>query len=357
MRLGFVTLGSNVPSTRFRFLPYLPLLEQNGHHCQLWNSRPAVYDAVPWLGWRLSQIVKRGNRHLQALAAARMRPDCIYLERGALHDASCDLDDRFRRATRRLVLDVDDGIFLEQPQKIDYLIGISDHCVASNELIAEYVRQRHAHVTVIPTAVPLSRFVVKPPANKRSPATGERAADEKCVIGWMGTASNLPFLSLCAPALRKLSERYAFQLLIVASSDQPLREIDLTGVDVRFQLWRPEIEIDMLHSMDIGLMPLPSDREWMKYKAATKLVQYMSVGIPAVASPVGVNAHILAGNRVGFAATNDAEWQQALELLINNPEQRASMGQAGRALVETTYSIEANALKLEEVLCGVAEAP
>jgi glycosyltransferase involved in cell wall biosynthesis len=104
--------------------------------------------------------------------------------------------------------------------------------------------------------------------------------------------------------------------------------------------------------MDIGLMPLPSDQEWMRYKAATKLVQYMAIGIPAVASPIGVNADILKGDQVGFAARTDDDWFESLKTLIDSPELRVAMGQRGRALVETKYCAEANIGKLEQVLLG-----
>ncbi len=55
-------------------------------------------------------------------------------------------------------------------------------------------------------------------------------------------------------------------------------------------------------------MPLPNDQDWMRYKAATKLVQYLAVGLPAVASPIGVNAEILEGNRAGYAVSSEEDW-------------------------------------------------
>jgi glycosyltransferase involved in cell wall biosynthesis len=99
-------------------------------------------------------------------------------------------------------------------------------------------------------------------------------------------------------------------------------------------------------------MPLPADQDWMRYKAATKLVQYMSIGIPAVASPIGVNATILKDNQVGFAAANDQQWFESLRTLLLDPDLRQRMGTAGRALVESKYCIEANLDKLEQVLVG-----
>lgn len=306
-------------------------------------SYPSVYEHIPWMGWRLSHALKRGVRYSQLAAARLYRPDCIYLERGCLNDDSLDLDQRFRRRTPRLVLDVDDGIFLERPAKIDRLIEMSDHCIVSTPLIAEYVSQRHRDVTVIPTAVSMARYVARPEVHTR--------AERRPVIGWMGTLPNMPFLAVCAPALRRLAQTWDFELKIVAPSSEPLSAIDFAGVQVNFQTWKPDLEISHLHSMDIGLMPLPAGQDWMKFKAATKLVQYLSIGLPAVATPIGVNELILRGGNVGFAATNDDEWYQSLVALLSDPELRLRMGQAGRELVQKSYSIEANAPILERVLC------
>ncbi len=169
-------------------------------------------------------------------------------------------------------------------------------------------------------------------------------------VGWIGTAPNVAFLQVAAAALRQLSQACEFELLVVANHDEKLKALDLTGVTVRFERWEPDKEIEHLHQMDIGIMPLPPDRPWMRYKAATKLVQYLATGIPAVASPIGVNADILQDNRVGFAAADESQWFDALRTLIRNAELRAQLGLAGRDLVTQQFSIEANAPRLERVL-------
>ncbi|MBM3965866.1 MAG: glycosyltransferase family 4 protein [Planctomycetes bacterium] len=342
-RLGFVTLGANVPSTRFRFFAFQKPLEARGHRCRMWTSHPSVYDYYPKLGWRPSCQIKRANRWLQSLDARWFRPDTIYLERGVFHDETTWMDARFRRLTGRLVLDVDDAIFLQFPEKIPKLIRMSDHVIVSNRPLYEYVSQFHDRITEIPTSVSLARYHCRdyptiPPI--------------KPTIGWMGTTSNLAFMRVCAGALKRLSRESSFTLLVVAPTDEPLRGIDLTGVDIRFERWAPETELGFLRSMDIGIMPLPNDQEWMKYKAATKLVQYMAIGIPAVASPIGVNADILAGDRVGIAASNEEEWFEGLARLLNNPDLRRDMGRQGRELVKGRFSVEANLGRLEQVLLG-----
>jgi len=280
---------------------------------------------------------------VQYSQAKWFRPDTVYLERGVFHDQSLWLDRWFRNVSRRFVLDVDDAIFLQFPEKTRQLIQWSDHVVVSNQPLYEYVSQFHSKITEIPTCVSLERYRLKAFGSSES---------SKPVIGWMGTPSNLPFLVHCAPALRRLAKELPFKLLVVSNTSEPLKAIDLQGVDLQFETWSPQVEIQWLHQMDIGLMPLPADQEWMRYKAATKLVQYMSIGIPAVASPIGVNATILKDNQVGFAAANDQQWFESLRTLLLAPDLRQRMGIAGRALVESKYCIEANLDKLEQVLVG-----
>lgn len=338
---AFITLGNNVPSTRFRFFPYVEPLRQRGHTCRVWTSYPSVYDELPWIGWRASQCVKQATRWWQLAQAGWGKPDTIYLERGCFHDASLAMDARFRRRTRRLVLDVDDAVFLTFPEKIPELIRWSDHVVVSNRPLHDWVSQFTDKITEIPTCVPLSRFTLRPvPAKEVSVPT----------IGWIGTTSNLGFLEVCAPALRRLAQEESFRLLVVAPTDEPLRKLDLSGVTIEFEPWSPSTEVGWLHRMDIGIMPLPEGQDWMRYKAATKLVQYMAIGIPAVASPIGVSEDILAGNQIGIAARTEEQWFEALRHLLVNPELRARMGAAGRRLVESRYCIEANVGLLEQVL-------
>ena len=340
-RIAFLTLGANVPSTRFRFYPYVQPLRDRGHRCQVWTSFPSVYDELPYIGWRASTAVKRTTRWLQYGAGILFRPETIYLERGCFHDHSLAMDARFRRLAKRLVLDVDDAVFQTFPTKIPELVRWSDHVVVSNRPLRDWVSQYTSNITEIPTCVPLARYP------RRAPSVTESSP---VVVGWIGTTSNLGFLSVCAGALRRLAKECRFTLLVVAPTDAPLQQIDLAGVDVRFEPWSPTTEIGWLQTMDVGIMPLPEGQEWMRYKAATKLVQYMAIGIPAVASPIGVNADILAGNLVGLAASNEDQWFEGLRTLLGDPALRARMGIAGRNLVESRYCIEANLDALERVL-------
>lgn len=342
MRFLFVASGAAVPSTRFRVFPYLPLLRQAGHRCDLACSFPQKYDYFPAIGWRASQWLKRATRHWHAVLARMRHYDAIVIEREVFDDDSWNIEAKFRRCTGRLILDVDDGIHLLHPEKFTAVARMCDAAIGGNRYLEEILRPLCPEVYGIPTCVRLSEY-----PQRKLPAAGT-----KPTVGWIGTTHNVEFLSVCASALRHVAAQIPFRLLVIAPSPEHLPGLDLAGVEVDFRIWNPDTEVAGLHEMDIGLMPLPGGQPWMKYKCGLKLIQYLAVGTPGIASPIGVNDEILAGDAVGRRATTEAEWREALIELLSNPETRHRLGQAGRELVARAYSIEANWSRFEAILCG-----
>ena len=110
---------------------------------------------------------------------------------------------------------------------------------------------------------------------------------------------------------------------------------------LKFIQWKQETEIEDLSKIDIGIMPLPDD-EWSKGKCGFKLLQYMALRIPSVASPVGANANIITHEAEGLLCSGTEEWVEAIERLINDPGSRERMGEAGRKKVEQYYSVDSN---------------
>lgn len=340
MRILFIASGQSVPSTRFRILPYLPLLREAGHHCDVAFSFPQKYDHFRWLGWRASQFLKRSVRRWHAFLAARRKYDAIFIEREVFDDDTWDIEQRLRQSTSRLVLDVDDGVHLLHPKKFAEVAKMCDAAIAGNRYLQDELRPYCDDVSLIPTCVRLADYPLKPARQEDAPLT----------IGWIGTTHNVLFLNGCAAALREAAKSHDFRLLIVATNDQRLAEVDLQGVHVEFRNWSPEREIADLHEMDIGLMPLPADEPWMKFKCGLKLIQYLAVGTPGIASPIGINAEILEGDRVGRAASNHQQWLTAINELLCHATLRDDLGMSGRALVESQFSIEGNWRRLESIL-------
>jgi glycosyltransferase involved in cell wall biosynthesis len=76
----------------------------------------------------------------------------------------------------------------------------------------------------------------------------------------------------------------------------------------------------------------------------------MSLGIPAICSPVGMNKEVIREGENGFFASSTEEWFEKIQLLIKNPGLRKKMGLEGRKTVEEKYSVNLCAPVFVEVL-------
>lgn len=331
MKILFLSSGDRVPSSRFRILPYLKHFRSEGHLAVLATSFPAKYDYFPWMGFRPSQMLKRGVRWWHWLRSKLSSFDMVYVDREIFDNETTDMEERFRSSCRRLVIDLDDAVFLRYPDKFDRLLKMADLVICGNRYLVEYARPKSSRRCLVPTSVDLEMYSVR----------SEKIADIP-VIGWMGTAGNVRYLSVAAEALRRLAAEQKFELRIIAPNLDELKSMDLSGVQIRHEFWTPETETHQLQQFDVGLMPLFADQPWDVYKCGAKLIQYLAVGVPGVASPVGVNSEILDNDQNGYCAQTTEDWLNALRQLLQSPALRRQMGLRGRRTVEDRYSIQAN---------------
>ncbi len=343
MKLLFLASGDRVPSCRFRVLQIAEHLRQAGHQCTIANSFPQKYDASPWLGFRLSQRLKRLVRHWHWWRARWGRFDAVILERELFNDPTWDMEQRFRTIAATFVLDVDDAVFHNFPKKFPHLVRLADLVFAGNRNLQQWLEPLNAHVVLMPTCVDVDRY--RPRPEEASPRA-------RPVVGWIGTEGGLTYLREATEGLRATAERHDFELRIVSGGHGLPDELDLRGVNVTFVPWDEASEAAEIAGMDIGLMPLFDD-EWSRYKCGFKLLQYMAAGVPGIASPVGVNAEIIRHGHNGFLASTPGEWETALERLLTDAVLRRQLGTAARQAVVERYSVTAN---LPRWIAAVEEA-
>jgi glycosyltransferase involved in cell wall biosynthesis len=179
---------------------------------------------------------------------------------------------------------------------------------------------------IIPTAVDTERFASAPPRPVRG---------REVVVGWTGLSGNYRQLAHRAAGIARALERTGARFVVISDRPPPR---SLAALKAEFVRWRPESEVADLAALDIGVMPLP-DGPYERGKCAFKLLQYMALGRPGVASPVGANAEVVTDKVDGFLPTTDDAWEEALTLLIEDPARRQEMGARARARVEQAYSL------------------
>ena len=95
------------------------------------------------------------------------------------------------------------------------------------------------------------------------------------------------------------------------------------------------------------------DTAWTRGKCAFKLIQYMSVGRAAVASPVGMNRDVIDGQSNGLFA-NDQDWFEPLDLLLSSKSKRVQIGIEARKRVLQEYSTASAVAKYDRLFASLA---
>ena len=341
------------PSSRYRVFQFLPHLAAHGIDCKvdpLFDETYFEILSVPLAAFRtllkVPYVIARFLKRLGTLLVLGSR-DLIVIE-GQLFPYMPSLAERLLRWRYRVVIELDDAIYLTpgHKKKVPQLLSMSTGAIVGNEQLASYAQQFSPRVYVVPTVVDTNRFV---PAGQRSCVAADHSA-ELITIVWMGLACNLRYLKVLAPALRALQSRFSMSLRVICSEPP-----ELPGVNIEFRAWDRQREVLDVQDASIGVMPL-ENTEWARGKCGLKLLQYMAVGIPAVASPVGVNGEIITNGVNGFLASTEQEWYDSLERLCRLAQLRQHIGEAGRRTVETRYSLAVWGPRLAELYWTLARS-
>jgi glycosyltransferase involved in cell wall biosynthesis len=222
---------------------------------------------------------------------------------------------------RKYLFEFDDAIYLTHPKKLPKIIQRARGVIAGNQTLAEYARQFNENVHRVPTVLNTDLFKPVPKKPK-----------DRVIVGWSGLEYNFPYLQLLSPVLEKLVQKFPVEVLILSGSSPRGFTFPF-----RFEKWDPAREVEQLNRFDIGLMPLKMD-EWSKGKCGFKLLQYMSLEIPSVATSIGVNREIVQQGTNAFLAEDLRDWESVLSVLISDSNLRESVGKAGRSTVLENYS-------------------
>jgi glycosyltransferase involved in cell wall biosynthesis len=314
VKILFVSTRKAKPSFRFRVEQVLPFYRANGHECEV-----AFLPDSLWSRFQLYRSMKRF--------------DVVFIQKRLLSRPELHF---VRRNAKRLIYDLDDAIMFngqgvsegKRGTRFRAMVRTADLTICGNQYLAELTSQHTDRWTIIPTPIDADRY--------QRCSQPELEKPDNITIGWTGSRSTNRYLNGLFPVLSKLSGNVAVK--IISDVTDGLDFERLGRVPFTFIPWSPEIEISETATFDIGVMPLPDDL-WTRGKCGFKALQYMSLGIPAVCSPVGVNSTIITHGQNGFLANSSDEWFQCLSKLVDESSLRNHIGTAARTRIETAYAL------------------
>lgn len=331
------------PSQRFRFEQYYAALSARGF--TFYTSPFLDHDTWHILykpGYTLKKIlgIARGfgRRCLDLLRI--LRYDFVFVHREASPIGPPIFEWLIAKVLhKKIIYDFDDAIWLSNTSahnqiaaalkwhgKVASICRWSWRISCGNDYLADYARQYNSQVVVNPTTIDTEHLHNQVKDQHTDPI----------VIGWTGTHSTAQYLDHIIPILMRLEQQYHFIFMVISN-----RELKTNLRSMRYRHWNKETEIADLLQFNIGLMPLTDD-PWARGKCGFKALQYMSLGIPALVSPVGVNLKIVDDHVNGMICTTDTDWEHAIVTYLADADQRIRAGRAARQKIETHYSVISN---------------
>lgn len=332
----------HAPSQRFRVEQLLPVLDEAGISYTL---RPFMDEdtwKVLYKGGSLSQkitgILKGYLRRWKTVRKEANAYDYIFIHREAAPLGPPVFEWWLKKIKKKkIIYDFDDAIWIPNTSaankiarwvkafwKVPFICKWSYAISAGNDYLCQYAAQHtKGKIVKVPTVVDTENRYNQLKQHKEG----------KPVVGWTGSHSTLKYLDDVMPVLQQLQEKHDFTFLVIAD-----KKPELPLKDWQYVPWNPATEIEDLVKIDIGLMPLTPD-PWSAGKCGFKLIQYLSLGIPALASPVGVNTSIIDEGMNGYLCHTPEDWANGIEQLLGDVALRTSMGAAGRNKMVSSYSI------------------
>jgi glycosyltransferase involved in cell wall biosynthesis len=324
MKVAFLIHSLEVNSCRYRVLQYLPYFKKRGIDASIhfyqrrWLDKLKFYNTLGQ--YDILYIHRKLFPPMEFWYIHSKAPRIIY-----------DFDDAlmYRSSGKRTPYSRSRRI------KFAYMMKHIDFVIAGNQFLRSEVLPYNPKVEVIPTSIDLSRYTLEENVKKGGPFT----------IGWLGSSSTLKYLKSLIPTFENIyKNNQNIQLKIVCD-----KFLDCPTMPVIKKRWSPDEEEADLKSFDVGLMPLSTDL-WSQGKCGLKIIQYFSVGVPVICTPVGINRDIVEDGVNGFWAQNGDQWENRLLKLIREEGLREEMGFKGRKKVEEGYSLEVNAPRIFDVL-------
>lgn len=345
MRILFLTPYPRgaAPSQRFRFEQYYGALEAEGIPFDtqaFWTDRAwkilyakgRFWAKLFWLvyGWlkRLLLVFRLGKY------------DFVFIHREADPLGLSLFPWLYARVVRKkIIFDFDDAIWIPNASESNrmfmrfknwnntrYLSKLAYKVSAGNAFLCDFAREVNPNVAYNPTTIDTEHLHNRLKQQNTPDFT----------IGWTGTHSTIKYLEDILPVFEDLAREIPFTLAVICD-----KKPHFSYPFLRFIPWNKPTEIDDLLQFNIGLMPLTEDK-WSNGKCGFKALQYMSLGIPALVSPVGVNTRIVDHGVNGYICASEADWKTYITDLYKNRNVLQTLSANTRRKIEADYSVTSN---------------
>lgn len=289
----------------------------------------------------------RGHNVTVSLNLPQGDSSVVVAQRTANPHASRLFQHLARNTNTKCIYEIDDNVF-----EIEAHSAAHDGWSYVDDLISVEANAAVAHAVTVSTPKLGSVFgglndnlYVLPntvPATLLSREKRVRPGKDNLRIGWGGSATHAEDWAPYAAAIARVVEKSYSSLCVTGP----------TYVESPSVVQEPWCELvpdwwKRVETFDVGLAPLV-DSEFNRSKSFIKILEYASLGVPFICSPVGPYAeHVIDGVNGLFARTPE-EWADLLDKLIRSPWLRSQLADRARGWADL-WTTETHIRKWEEV--------
>lgn len=297
-------------------------------------------------GFKINVGTNASGEQIITSAMLPQDADVIVIQRPS-HPMFPQLVQLMRDSGKAVVIDMDDNMSAIHTNHIAYRHFKSSEsswraaieCCKLATLVTTSTHELQRVYAMHGRGVVLDNYVPKMYLGIKSARTGR--------FGWAGSVLSHPDdLQVAAHGIRKLIED-DFPLYIIGDDKRLKSALRLahnpeTSGWVDFSTWVYNIAI----SLDVGIAPL-APTAFNSSKSRLKPIEYMSVGVPWVASPRAEYRRLHRESSCGLMADNTKEWYTMVKKLLTDDAFYTEQSEAGRAYMQDqTY--EKNAWRWAE---------
>ena len=239
----------------------------------------------------------------------------------------------------------------------------SEHDFQKMSVCAAHIIVTHEHLASLVDASCQSKIIILPTTDgdmyrivQKEQMKTERlqTLKDNVILVWVATSLNLPFLESAIGQLDQAAETVSNQkgktLILKVVCNAPLKH-QCRHLKVENIKWTRDVAIESMCKAHIGIMPL-LNTEIAHGKGGFKLVQYLSVGLPCIATDIGYN-HKVVNASCGQLIPPDSPgfWTEAIMRLSDKDTWLRSSECAFRTW-EENFSFEKNLAVWEHLLYG-----
>ena len=318
----FCYFNDSEPSVRYRAIYALKELKQ----------QYGISYSIAFPGYKAKNIIQFLNVYFSALVFRKKKSVIVFqkIHTNRIYSFLLRILLIFRK--KDTLYDIDDADYLRFPQSVihQFMVGCSSCSVGSRTLLS-YTKQFNSN-----------SFLLTSPVIEHGKF--KKKKNTIFTIGWIGyfNAHQDNLYNLCFPVILELKFEVKIVLLGVVYEEHKKAIIDYFSGNEQIKVemptidWHNELTVyEAISEFDIGLSPL-LDTEFNQAKSAFKLKQYLSCGVPVLASNIGENEHFLKNGFNGFHCNSNSEYKEKI-IYINNMNEIEYMQISTNALKSIKY--------------------